>query len=288
MCTSRRERGWSVEVNIRKWERKRIVIYLAVDAWQVSRCALRQRVKVARGGNSTISDNSLAVSIRSCIHRLTSEKKRDPSLGTSVLTKIFRIMKTSYFVFVSTEFFYRMTRCTCIDHDYLLISDEKKPLLATWASFLYCFLFLPFSSLITVTWEMMGKQVGPPGIQTYFMPIQSLACFARKIKGHEHHFNLPMAAVSFSFPFEWPNFWMRSLKARKPSCPFAARTTLVLYSPRTAKLTTWPRDSPSPYLGVEGERGQLVHASRPMSVSRLFGAPWDIELYWLRLILRDP
>lgn len=116
-----------------------------------------------------------------------------------------------------------------------------------------------------------GKTGRTPWDSDVFYAVQTPACFARKIKGYEHHFNLPMAAVSFSFPFEWSNFWMRSLRASESSCPFAART-LVLYSPRTAKLTTWPRDSPSACLGVEGERGQSVHASRPMSVSRLFGA----------------
>lgn len=51
----------------------------------------------------------------------------------------------------------------------------------------------------------------------------------------------------------------------------------------------WPRDSPSLDSRVEGERGQSVHASRPMSVSRLFGARRDIYivLLWPRLILSD-
>lgn len=149
--------------------------------------------------------------------------------------------------------------------------------LSLWARSFFCFYFF-LRFLWPSSLGRRRKRGRTPRTQTRFMLVPTLVCFARKIKEHKYRFNLPMDALYLShFPLSVRTF---ECGFRRSSCPFAMRISIVLYGPRTVKLTTWPRDSPSSHSGVEGEWGQSVHASRPMSVSRLFGARWDIELHW--------
>jgi len=241
ICVSRRERGWSVQISIRKWKRKRI------RNLSRGRRLTGSSMRPSSGGESCTWWELDDLWQQPCgehkeLHTSVNKwEKRDSSL-TSVLAKIVRTMKKSYFVFVSTEFF--IAQCTCINYGCLSVNGKKpllgllEPLLGLFeplfSSFFNFFLSFSWPPSLQTWWENRSNLLGLRRIYAF---VQTLACFTRKIKG-QHHFNLSMATVSFSYPFEWSNFWMRSLRARVPSCPFVAHTTLVLYSPRTVKLTT--------------------------------------------------
>lgn len=156
-------------------------------------------------------------------------------------------MKKSYFVFVSIKTFYRATRCICCS-----VIMWKRVLTVAWACLRYIFFifknfFCVFSWSLSLGWR---RERGRTSEDRRVLCSSQLVCFARKIKEHKYRFNLPMDSLYLShFPlsvrtFEC-GFW-------GSSCPFATRIAVVPYGPRTVKLTTWPRDSPSSHLGLKG------------------------------------
>jgi len=225
MCTLRREGGWSVQIHICKWDQeKRSSQSESRLAQSVSRCACCQGVIVARGGNPTIFDKSPAPDTGRELHLSVSKWETSEKRVRSIINKCLRQkspttrMKKSYFVFVSIKVFYRC--CTCyIKRDYGA-EWRKELFLPLWAHF---FLFSIFSCVFSDRCHLGSdeKEVESPRTQARFMLVPTLVCFARKIKEHKYHFNLPMDVLHlFHFflivrTFEF-GFW-------RSSCLFVTR-----------------------------------------------------------------
>lgn len=189
--------------------------------------------------------------------------------------RLTRTMKKSYFVFVSTNIL-----ALLLDAPALCLGKSRRraafSLSVSFSSPLFVFHSF-FAFFLAIVWKSTEKNLDLFWDSGSFCSFLAPACFARKIKGYEYHFNLPMAAASFSFPFEWPNFWMRFQRLGSHRVILSFRALPSSFNgPRTAKLMTWPRDSPSP--GFEGwRRTRSVGAREPTNVG--FQAFWSAPGY---------